>query len=117
MTTHFFLSQIRKEQDPEVQAILCQGVAKLVIAKMITDVEVCQFSTLDANSFSILSQAIKTLLKTYISPLTIGNDSLRQALDLFFKIYSFSSPENQQRMQEVISFIVLPDHIELIRSW
>ena len=41
MTTHFLLSQIRKEQDPEVQAILCQGVAKLVIAKMITDIEVC----------------------------------------------------------------------------
>lgn len=40
MTTHFLLSQIRKEQDPEVQAILCQGVAKLVIAKMITDIEV-----------------------------------------------------------------------------
>ncbi|KJA27084.1 hypothetical protein HYPSUDRAFT_131697 [Hypholoma sublateritium FD-334 SS-4] len=100
MTTHFLLSQVRKEQDPEVQAILCQGVAKLVIAKMITDIE-----------------AIKTLLKIYISPLTVGNAILRQSLNLFFNIYSFSSLENQQRMQEIFLLIFLDvceDHRQAI---
>ena len=41
MTTQFLLLHIVKEQDPKVQAALCQGMAKLVISGLVTDIEVC----------------------------------------------------------------------------
>ena len=67
MTTHFLLSQIRKEQDPEVQAILCQGVAKLVIAKMITDIEVCFLHSLRKFFLNSIAGHQNTVENVYIS--------------------------------------------------
>ena len=55
----------------------------------------------------ILSKAIKTLMKAFLSPLTINNQELRQALSLFFQMYSYSSPENQRRMGEVTNSLKL----------
>lgn len=40
MITSFLTTQIQNEEDHEVQAILCQGIAKMVICGIITDVEV-----------------------------------------------------------------------------
>ena len=37
----------------------------------------------------------------YISPSTRDNQELRQCLSYFFPVYSYSSPENQNRVQKV----------------
>ncbi|KAF8965273.1 nuclear condensing complex subunit [Flammula alnicola] len=89
--TKFLLTQIMEEQDPKVKAALCEGTSKLVLSGLITDVDVGH----------------KILLKTYISPLTAGNQELRQCLTFFFQIYSHSSPANQARMREIFILIFL----------
>lgn len=47
-------------------------------------------------------QALQTLIKAFFSPLTAGNQKLRQCLAVFFQTYSHSSGENQKRMADVI---------------
>ncbi|KAF9484715.1 hypothetical protein BDN70DRAFT_872249 [Pholiota conissans] len=90
MTTQFLLLHTVEEQDPKVQATLCQGMAKLVISGLITDIEV-----------------LKTLLKIYISPSSGRNDELRQCLTVFFRIYSHSSASNQHQMRKIFLLIFL----------
>ncbi|KAF8797851.1 hypothetical protein BYT27DRAFT_7123670 [Phlegmacium glaucopus] len=82
--TRFLMGHIKGEQDPKVKALLCKGTAKLVLAGMITDVDV-----------------IKNLIKAYLDPLTADNQELRQCLAFFLQMYSYSSPANQKRMCEI----------------
>ncbi|KIM49317.1 hypothetical protein M413DRAFT_438505, partial [Hebeloma cylindrosporum] len=88
--TEFLLTNILEEQDPQVKATLCKGTSKLILSGMITSVD-----------------AVKTLMKAYLSPLTINNQELRQALSFFFQMYSYSSPENQRRMREIFIVVFL----------
>ncbi|KAF8906012.1 nuclear condensing complex subunit [Gymnopilus junonius] len=90
VVTKFLLANILQEQDPNVKAVLCEGTAKLVYSGLITSIE-----------------AIRTLIKTYLSPLTVGNQRLRQYLSVFFMTYSHSSPENQKRMGEIFIHVFL----------
>ena len=98
--TEFLLANILEEQDPQVKATLCKGTSKLILSGIITSIDVSVALLFGLHPF-ILSKAVKTLMKAFLSPLTINNQELRQALSFFFQMYSYSSPENQRRMGEV----------------
>ncbi|WWC72552.1 uncharacterized protein I206_106514 [Kwoniella pini CBS 10737] len=71
---------------PEVQAVACEGVAKLMLAGMINDETVLQ-----------------SLVLLYFSPETADNQPLRQCLTYFLPVYCYSSPDNQRRMLSIFS--------------
>lgn len=107
MITEFLLVNILEEQDPQVKATLCKGTSKLILLGVITSVDVSVWSTFQPCTNLFLFKAVKTLMKAFLSPLTINNQELRQALSLFFRMYSYSSSENQRRMREVTNSIKL----------
>ncbi|KAG1823715.1 nuclear condensing complex subunit [Suillus subaureus] len=80
----FFLHVLENEESDKVQALLCIGLAKLVLAGMICDDKVLQ-----------------SLVAAYLAPDTIDNQEVRQCLAYFFPVYCYSSPVNQQRMQQL----------------
>ena len=80
----FLLALLENEESDRVQAILCTGIAKLMLAGMVTDERVLQ-----------------ALVLTFISPDTAGNQELRQCLSYFLSMYSWSSAANQQRVKSV----------------
>lgn len=69
---------------PEVQAVACEGVAKLMLAGMIED-----------------ETTLQSLVLLYFSPETADNQPLRQCLTYFLPVYCYSSVANQRRMLEV----------------
>ncbi|CAK5265065.1 unnamed protein product [Mycena citricolor] len=79
----FLCNLLQVEESDEVQAVLCVGLAKLLLAGLVSDEGV-----------------IKTLLVAYVSPYTTGNTELRQCLSYFFSVYCYSAPENQRRVQK-----------------
>ncbi|KAG1847661.1 nuclear condensing complex subunit [Suillus subalutaceus] len=80
----FFLHVLEHEESDKVQALLCIGLAKLVLAGMICDDKVLQ-----------------SLVAAYLAPDTIDNQEVRQCLAYFFPVYCYSSPVNQRRMQRL----------------
>ncbi|KAI0674717.1 nuclear condensing complex subunit [Trametes maxima] len=80
-----FLQQLLEaEERPRVQALLVIGVAKLMLAGMVTD-----------------ERMLQTLVLVFISPDTAGNQELRQCLSYFFPVYAYSSAANQDRMRKI----------------
>ncbi|WVO20456.1 uncharacterized protein IAS62_001753 [Cryptococcus decagattii] len=69
---------------PEVQAVACEGVAKLMLAGMISDEVVLQ-----------------SLVLLYFSPETADNQPLRQCLTYFLPVYCYTAAENQRRMLSI----------------
>ncbi|KAF9495093.1 hypothetical protein BDN71DRAFT_902125 [Pleurotus eryngii] len=68
----------------KLQAVIAKGLAKLILAGMITDKNVlCQ------------------LFNCYFSSDTVDNQDLRQCLTYFFPMYSYSKSENQHNMRKV----------------
>ena len=47
--TRFLMNHTEGEQDPKVKALLCKGTAKMVLAGMITDIDVNAFQPSLAN--------------------------------------------------------------------
>ena len=80
----FLLLILDKEESPKVQALMCMGIAKLMLAGMVTD-----------------DRVLQSLVLVYVSPETASNQELRQCLSYFFPVYCYSSPANQRRMQKV----------------
>ncbi|KAJ7104390.1 nuclear condensing complex subunit [Mycena belliarum] len=80
----FLADTLEAEDEPAVQAVLCVGLAKLLLAGLATDPKI-----------------LKTLLLAYVSPHTAGNAELRQCLAYFFPIYCYSAPANQMRVQSI----------------
>ncbi|KAG1728449.1 nuclear condensing complex subunit [Suillus lakei] len=80
----FFLHVLEREESDKVQALLCIGLAKLVLAGMICDDKVLQ-----------------SLVAAYLAPDTIDNQEVRQCLAYFFPVYCYSSTVNQRRMQRL----------------
>ncbi|EGO03950.1 hypothetical protein SERLA73DRAFT_165497 [Serpula lacrymans var. lacrymans S7.3] len=78
------LHLLTEEESDKVQALLCIGISKLVLAGMISNEDV-----------------LKNLMLIYLSPDTADNQELRQCLSYFFPVYSFSSSINQRRMKEI----------------
>ncbi|KAH7929985.1 ARM repeat-containing protein [Leucogyrophana mollusca] len=80
----FLLHILSNEDSDRVQALLCIGIAKLVLAGMISD-----------------ERVLKSLVVAYLSPDTADNQELRQCLSYFFPVYCYSSAVNQRRMKQI----------------
>ncbi|TBU47907.1 nuclear condensing complex subunit [Dichomitus squalens] len=78
----FLLAMLGSDQTDKVHALVCAGTAKLMLAGLLAD-----------------EQVLLALVLAYMSPETVGNHELRQCLSYFFPVYSYSSAENQRRMQ------------------
>ncbi|KAF8550579.1 hypothetical protein OG21DRAFT_1487659 [Imleria badia] len=65
--------------------LLCVGLAKLVLAGMISD-----------------ERVLKSLVVAYLSPDTAENQALRRCLAYFFPVYCYSSSVNQNRMRHIL---------------
>ncbi|KAF8550582.1 hypothetical protein OG21DRAFT_1419479, partial [Imleria badia] len=70
----FSLYVLNREDAEKVQALLCVGLAKLVLAGMISD-----------------ERVLKSLVIAYLSPDTAENQALRQCLAYFLPVYYSSS--------------------------
>ncbi|WVQ95614.1 hypothetical protein IAU59_002712 [Kwoniella sp. CBS 9459] len=80
------VQHILGQESPEVQAVACEGVSKLMLAGMISDEAVLQ-----------------SLVLLYFSPETADNQPVRQCLTYFLPVYCYSAPENQRRMLSIFS--------------
>ncbi|KAJ7258714.1 nuclear condensing complex subunit [Mycena haematopus] len=90
----FLANTLEAEESPLVQAVLCVGLAKLLLAGLADDPKV-----------------LKSLLLAYVSPYTAGNSELRQCLSYFFSVYCYSSGENQSRLRSIF----MPAFDEVVR--
>ncbi|KAI5122624.1 hypothetical protein M0805_008713 [Coniferiporia weirii] len=80
-----FLTKIfESEESQKIQAVICTGLAKLMLSGMIADEKV-----------------LKSLVIAYMSPETADNQEVRQCLSYFFPVYCYSSSINQRRMQKI----------------
>ncbi|KZT66264.1 hypothetical protein DAEQUDRAFT_768182 [Daedalea quercina L-15889] len=80
----FLLQTLEIEESPAVQAVLCVGISKLMLAGLVTDPRV-----------------LTSMLMAYVSPMTADNQELRQCLSYFLTVYCYCSAVNQQRLQSV----------------
>ncbi|KDQ54411.1 hypothetical protein JAAARDRAFT_60793 [Jaapia argillacea MUCL 33604] len=92
----FLLHIWDSEESDKVQALLCVGIAKLMLSGMIAD-----------------ERVLKCLVIAYVSPDTAGNQELRQCLSYFLPVYCYSSPVNQRRMQKVF----IPIYRDLVQAY
>ncbi|TFY58884.1 hypothetical protein EVJ58_g6127 [Rhodofomes roseus] len=84
----FLLQTLEVEESSAVQAVLCLGISKLMLAGLVTDPR-----------FRL--QVLTSMLMAYVSPTTADNQELRQCLSYFLPVYCYSSAANQRRMQSV----------------
>ena len=84
MIIEFLLKTLDQEESDKIQALLCTGIAKLMLAGFISK-----------------DKVLESLVLVYVSPQTAQNLELRQCLSYFFPVYCYSSPANQRRMQKV----------------
>ena len=99
------LLQMLDQDSPEVQAIACEGVAKLMLSGIVADDKVGLILHLlywkGLAQTDDLDQLLRSLVILYLTPETEDNQALRQCLSYFFPVYCYSSPVNQKRMQSV----------------
>ncbi|KAI8100193.1 nuclear condensing complex subunit [Halteromyces radiatus] len=69
---------------PEIQAIACEGLAKLILSRSYKHEE-----------------TLKLLVILYFFPTSIDNNKVQQCLSYFFPAYCHSSTENQQCMSNI----------------
>ncbi|KAG7448853.1 ARM repeat-containing protein [Guyanagaster necrorhizus] len=94
----FLVQTLEVEESNSVQAVLCAGLCKLLLAGLVRDPKV--------------HQVLTTLVLTYISPSTSDNSKLRQCLSYFFPVYCYSSLGNQARLQSIfINAFNLASHL------
>ncbi|EJU03066.1 ARM repeat-containing protein [Dacryopinax primogenitus] len=82
--TNDFLLHVMSDELPDVQAVACEGIAKLMLSGMVTDETILQ-----------------SLVLMYLSPETAENQALRQCLSYFFPVYCYSASQNQKKMQHI----------------
>ncbi|KZT61424.1 hypothetical protein CALCODRAFT_506217 [Calocera cornea HHB12733] len=82
--TNDFLLWVLGDESPDVQAVACEGIAKLMRSGMISDETILQ-----------------SLVLMYLSPETSDNQALRQCLSYFFPVYCYSSSLNQRKIQHI----------------
>ena len=98
MIINLLLELLGKEEQAEnIQALICTGIAKLMLAGMVSDESVLQ-----------------ALVLVYMSPETARNQELRQCLSYFFPVYCYSVPANQQRMQQVRAKVAKGEDVEVL---
>lgn len=90
-----------------VQAVLCVGLAKLLLAGLADDPNVRRVPSRSSPSptelipICMAPQVLKSLLLAYVSPYTTGNAELRQCLSYFFSVYFYATAANQGRLRSV----------------
>ncbi|KAI0090375.1 nuclear condensing complex subunit [Irpex rosettiformis] len=95
----FLLHILDNEESDKVQALLCVGIAKLMLSGMISD-----------------DRVLISLMLKYVSPDTAHNQELRQCLSYFLPVYCYSSGAHQRRMQK--AFIQLYKSLsEAYKEW
>ncbi|KAI6000302.1 nuclear condensing complex subunit [Pisolithus orientalis] len=82
----FLLHILSVEDADKVQALMCVGLAKLVLSGIVSD-----------------DRVLKSLVVAYLSPDTVDNQELRQCLSYFFPVFCCSSSVNQRQMMQVRS--------------
>ncbi|KAJ7167346.1 nuclear condensing complex subunit [Mycena crocata] len=90
----FLADTLEAEESSMVQAVLCVGLAKLLLSGLTEDPRI-----------------LKSLLLAYVSPYTAGNSELRQCLSYFFSVYCYASAENQSRLRSIF----MPAFDEVVR--
>ncbi|EAA33696.1 ARM repeat-containing protein [Neurospora crassa] len=75
-------------RSPEVQAAATVAVSKLLLGRVVSDVDVS-------------AELLKTLVIAYFEPASAENQSVRQALNYFLPVFCYSRPENQDLMRRV----------------
>ncbi|EAU89337.2 hypothetical protein CC1G_03602 [Coprinopsis cinerea okayama7 len=79
------VEQVSRQSDhPETLAVVCQGLAKLILPGVIQD-----------------PSAVSELFRMLILPETADNQPLRQGLQYFFQMYSFSKKGHQEVMKDI----------------
>lgn len=80
----FLLHILSVEDADKVQALMCVGLAKLVLSGIVSD-----------------DRVLKSLVVAYLSPDTVDNQELRQCLSYFFPVFCCSSSVNQRQMMQI----------------
>ncbi|KAL5523223.1 YCG1_2 [Sanghuangporus sanghuang] len=80
----FLMQVLEAEESKKVQALMCLGLAKLMLFGLVTD-----------------ERILMCLIFAYVSPTNADNQELRQCLAYFLPVYCYSSPTNQLRLQSV----------------
>ncbi|BGP37334.1 chromosome condensation complex Condensin, subunit G [Rhodotorula kratochvilovae] len=80
-----FLGSSLDQEDPRAAATAVVGIAKLMLAGMVTDEEI-----------------LSRLVLLYFAGETADNPELRQCLSYFFPVYCYSNPANQRRVANVV---------------
>ncbi|KAI9592721.1 nuclear condensing complex subunit [Syncephalis fuscata] len=78
------ISDCSEHSDHSMQAVAVEGVSKLLLTGVLTDVETLQ-----------------SLILLYFHPSTYGNNELRQCLSYFFQIFCYAKSQNQQSLRQV----------------
>ncbi|OAQ26920.1 hypothetical protein K457DRAFT_78601 [Linnemannia elongata AG-77] len=78
------LKRALESEEPEVQAVAVEGIAKLMLTKVLRDAEI-----------------LRTLIILYFDPATAKNNHLRQCLSYFLQVYFHSSYDNQVMLSEM----------------
>ncbi|KAG0380475.1 hypothetical protein BGX24_007959 [Mortierella sp. AD032] len=73
-----------ESEEPEVQAVAVEGIAKLMLTKVLKDTEI-----------------LRTLIVLYFDPATAKNNHLRQCLSYFLQVYFHSAYDNQVMLSEM----------------
>ncbi|CCU99678.1 unnamed protein product [Malassezia sympodialis ATCC 42132] len=79
-----FLLSLLEHEEPEIQAIASEGLAKLLLTGVLSEDDV-----------------LKSLILTYMSPDTAANQPLRQCLSYFLPLFCSSHARHQRMIQHV----------------
>ncbi|KAF8940555.1 nuclear condensing complex subunit [Dissophora ornata] len=88
------LSKILESDVPVMQAIVVEGLAKLMLTKLLKN-----------------AQILRKMIILYFDPETANNNHLRQCLNYFLQVYFHSSHDNQVTLSEIF----VPIMIQLIQ--
>lgn len=98
----YLLSILKADENAEVHACVCIGLAKLLLSGMVTNTNVCPRKNILNRPMAkyLLIQALETIFLLYVTPETSDNLELRQCLSYFFPVYCYSNTENQRKVKE-----------------
>ena len=98
----YLLSVLKADENAEVHACVCIGLAKLLLSGMVTNTNVRTRNCVPGPGWlnSSLTQALETIFLLYVTPETSDNLELRQCLSYFFPVYCYSNSENQRKVKE-----------------
>lgn len=111
----YLLTVLKADENAEIHACVCIGLAKLLLSGMVTNTNVCSpQKTSGHRTANPFIQALETIFLLYVTPETSENLELRQCLSYFFPVYCYSNAENQRKVKEVSWPVDLLDRIRCL---